>query len=165
MCSVCINECFVLLWNFKRIPSFGVLILTEVEVTEDERNWESSTCWQGVLVSEGHLRSPRRAGRSLPCGLCSEGTEKKSDVSRAAAATSCYFCHFIGSGGALYHHLLPPQGKHQFNQKNCSYQIIKVQTTVLTIENDFHFKWPLTITLFWNKILSCVHEVWLTDQG
>lgn len=78
MCSVCTNECFVLLWNFKRIPSFGALILTEVEVTEDERNRETrSTCWQGVLVSEGHLRSPRRAGRSLPCGLCSEGKEEK----------------------------------------------------------------------------------------
>lgn len=135
MCSVCMNECFVPLWNFRRIPSLRVLILTEVEVTEDERKQEiRSTCWQGVLVSEGHLRSPRRAGRSLPCGLCSEGKEKKGDVSRTAAATSCYFCHFIGSGGVIYHHLLPPLGKlHLLNQRNYNYQPIKLQATMLRL--------------------------------
>lgn len=92
-------------------------------------------------MSEGRLRSPRHAGRSLPCGFCLGQKEKKSDVSRAAAP-SCYFCHFTESRGAVCHHLLPPLGKlSQVNQRNYNSQLIKLQATVLRLlKMKFQFK-------------------------
>lgn len=101
-------------WNFRRIPSLGVLILPEVEVTEDERKQEiRSTCWQGVLVSEGRPRGPRRAGRSLPCGLCLGGKEKKSDVNRAAGS-----CSLISSGVRELFTVSPSASLETLDQSN-----------------------------------------------
>lgn len=168
MCSVCMNKCFVRLWNFRRIPSLGVLILTEVEVTEDERKREiCSTCWQGVLVSEGHLRSPGLAGRSFPCGLCSEGKEKKRvTLAEQQQLPVILVISLREEELFITYHLLPPLGKLLVKPEKLQLPTNQAASyRVETFDNEFQKKRPLIITLFGNKIPSCITEVCPTNQG
>lgn len=54
-------------------------------------------------------------GLSHVVSVCEE-KKKYIDISRAEAAASSYFCHFVRSGKAIYHNLLYALGiLHQLN--------------------------------------------------